>query len=165
LKTSVFFKAANIYVELHLKNGHIEVYDKPIKKLTALLPAEYCRIHKSYIVDTGQILKPSRLPGLKSNKNPAYYKHNENKPAAHKESGTPLSAGQVCKRRGIVYHHTAPSVKVPFTNPECSSQELSVPGGVFVLNFTGNYLYVLLHGFQLSAGFVPFRLRRKRTFY
>jgi DNA-binding LytR/AlgR family response regulator len=52
-----FFKAANIYVELHLSNGHIEVYDKLLKRLTALLPNRYCRIHKSYIVDTEQIEK------------------------------------------------------------------------------------------------------------
>jgi DNA-binding LytR/AlgR family response regulator len=58
-----FFKAANIYVELHLKNGHIEVYDKLIKKLTSLLPAQYCRIHKSYIVDTEQIEKIQILGG------------------------------------------------------------------------------------------------------
>ncbi|MBI2418317.1 MAG: response regulator transcription factor [Ignavibacteriales bacterium] len=46
-----YFKSANIYVELHLKDGHPVIYDKPIKMLGALLPPNYCRIHKQYIVN------------------------------------------------------------------------------------------------------------------
>lgn len=46
-----YFKSANIYVELHLKDGHTAIYDKPIKMLGALLPPKYCRIHKSFIVN------------------------------------------------------------------------------------------------------------------
>ena len=47
-----YFKSANIYVELHMKNDRIEIYDKPLKQLVPLLPSNYYRIHKSYIVDT-----------------------------------------------------------------------------------------------------------------
>ncbi len=50
-----YFKSANIYVELHLKDGHIEVYDKPLKQLVPLLPSNYYRIHKSYIVNIDSI--------------------------------------------------------------------------------------------------------------
>jgi two-component system, LytTR family, response regulator LytT len=50
-----YFKSANIYVELHLKNEHVEIYDKPIKHLVPLLPANYNRIHKSYIVNMESI--------------------------------------------------------------------------------------------------------------
>lgn len=52
-----YFKAANIYVELHLVDGHIAVYDKPIKQLAPLLPSNYCRIHKSFIVNVETIEK------------------------------------------------------------------------------------------------------------
>jgi two-component system response regulator LytT len=50
-----YFKSANIYVELHMKNDHVEIYDKPLKQLVPLLPANYFRIHKSYIVNTETI--------------------------------------------------------------------------------------------------------------
>lgn len=46
-----YFKSANIYVELYMKNGHVAIYDKSIKQLAPLLPSHYFRIHKSYIVD------------------------------------------------------------------------------------------------------------------
>jgi len=46
-----FFKSANIYTELHLNDGHVVIYDKPVKQLLPLLPANYCRIHKSYIIN------------------------------------------------------------------------------------------------------------------
>lgn len=68
-----FFKSDNIYVELHLKNEHIAIYDKPIKHLQPLLPANYFRIHKSYIVNLEAIEKIQTLGGgqyrviLKSN--------------------------------------------------------------------------------------------------
>jgi two-component system response regulator LytT len=52
-----YFKSANIYVELHLKDERIEIYDKPIKKIIPLLPSNYYRIHKSYIVNIDTIEK------------------------------------------------------------------------------------------------------------
>jgi DNA-binding LytR/AlgR family response regulator len=50
-----YFKSANIYVELHLKDKQIAIYDKPIKLLEPLLPANYYRIHKSYLVNIDTI--------------------------------------------------------------------------------------------------------------
>jgi two-component system, LytTR family, response regulator LytT len=50
-----YFRSANIYVELYLKDGHIVVYDKSIKQLGNLLSSNYFRIHKSYIVDVDTI--------------------------------------------------------------------------------------------------------------
>ncbi|QQS34755.1 MAG: response regulator transcription factor [Ignavibacteriales bacterium] len=50
-----YFKSANIYVELHLSNGHVVIYDKSIKQLIPLLPSNYLRIHKSFIVDRNKI--------------------------------------------------------------------------------------------------------------
>lgn len=57
-----YFKSSNIYVELYLKDGSVEVYDKSIKNLEMLLPENYCRIHKSYIIDTRTIEK-IKTPG------------------------------------------------------------------------------------------------------
>jgi DNA-binding LytR/AlgR family response regulator len=50
-----YFKSANIYVELHLKDNQKAIYDKPIKLLAPLLPANYFRIHKSFLVDIDTI--------------------------------------------------------------------------------------------------------------
>ena len=50
-----YFKSANIYVELHLKDGQLVIYDKSIKQLVQLLPSNYSRIHKSYVVDLEKI--------------------------------------------------------------------------------------------------------------
>lgn len=50
-----YFKSANIYVELHLKNKQISICDKSMKALTPLLPSNYFRIHKSFIIDINNI--------------------------------------------------------------------------------------------------------------
>ena len=50
-----YFKSANIYVELHLKDKQIAIYDKSIKLLEPLLPANYYRIHKSFLVNIDTI--------------------------------------------------------------------------------------------------------------
>ncbi|MDP3150794.1 MAG: LytTR family DNA-binding domain-containing protein [Ignavibacteria bacterium] len=60
-----YFKSANIYVELHLKDGHTVLYDKPIKQLVPLLPSNYYRIHKSYIVNMETIEAVQILGGGK----------------------------------------------------------------------------------------------------
>lgn len=60
-----YFKSANIYVELHLNDGHKVIHDKSIKQLIPLLPANYCRIHKSYLVDVGKIESIQTLGGGK----------------------------------------------------------------------------------------------------
>lgn len=60
-----YFKSANIYVELHLKDEHIVLYDKPIKQLLPLLSSNYYRIHKSYIVNKETIETIQTLGGGK----------------------------------------------------------------------------------------------------
>lgn len=50
-----YFRSANIYTELHLNDDHTVIYDKSIKQLIPLLPSNYSRIHKSYIVDLEKI--------------------------------------------------------------------------------------------------------------
>jgi two-component system response regulator LytT len=57
LKEVEFFKAANVYTELHLADGSIKIYDKSLKDLKKLLPSSYLRIHKSYMVDLGNVRK------------------------------------------------------------------------------------------------------------
>lgn len=52
-----FFRGANVYTELHLISGRVELYDKILKNLGSLLPSHYFRIHKSYIVDIDRIKK------------------------------------------------------------------------------------------------------------
>ena len=60
-----YFKSANIYVELHLQNDQSIIYDKSIKQLIPLLPSNYYRIHKSYIVDRDKIESIQSLGGGK----------------------------------------------------------------------------------------------------
>jgi two-component system response regulator LytT len=59
----LYFKSADVYVELHMKNKRIEIYNKLLKQLIPLLPSNYCRIHKSYIVDTDTIKELQTLGG------------------------------------------------------------------------------------------------------
>lgn len=60
-----YFKSANIYVELFLKDKQKVIYDKSFKQLAPLLSANYFRIHKSFIVDTGSIETIQTLGGGK----------------------------------------------------------------------------------------------------
>lgn len=55
LEDICYFKSANIYVELHLKNKQFSICDKSMKALTPLLPSNYFRIHKSFIIDINSI--------------------------------------------------------------------------------------------------------------
>jgi two-component system response regulator LytT len=57
LREVAYFKAANVYTELHLADGSIKIYDKSLKDLKKLLPSSYLRIHKSYVVDLGTVRK------------------------------------------------------------------------------------------------------------
>lgn len=60
-----YFKSANIYVELHLRNDQVVIYDKSIKQLIPLLPSNYYRIHKSFIVDRNNVESIQTLGGGK----------------------------------------------------------------------------------------------------
>lgn len=44
-----FIKAASIYSELVLLDGSVRIYNKPLNQLLKLLPAQFFRLHKSYI--------------------------------------------------------------------------------------------------------------------
>ena len=50
-----YFKSANIYVELHLNDKQITICDKSMKTLAPLLPPNYFRIHKSFIISINDI--------------------------------------------------------------------------------------------------------------
>jgi two-component system, LytTR family, response regulator LytT len=54
LETVRFFKGADDYVEIHLRDNSLELYGKSMDALMQLLPSHYFRIHKSYIVDLGK---------------------------------------------------------------------------------------------------------------
>lgn len=60
-----YFKSANIYIELHLFNDQVVIYDKSIKQLIPLLPSNYYRIHKSFIVDRNNVKSIQSLGGGK----------------------------------------------------------------------------------------------------
>lgn len=60
-----YFKSANIYTELYLKNDQTIIYDKSIKQLITLLPSNYYRIHKSFIVDRNNVESIQSLGGGK----------------------------------------------------------------------------------------------------
>jgi two-component system, LytTR family, response regulator LytT len=60
-----YFRSANIYTELHLNDDHTVIYDKCIKQLVPLLPSNYCRIHKSFIINLEKIETIQTLGGGK----------------------------------------------------------------------------------------------------
>ncbi|MDC8103416.1 MULTISPECIES: LytR/AlgR family response regulator transcription factor [Chryseobacterium] len=53
----IYIKGAGIYTELHLKDGRQELHDKSLELLQQLLPGEFERIHKSYLVNLSQAEK------------------------------------------------------------------------------------------------------------
>lgn len=46
-----YIKGAGIYSEIVLESGQTELHDKPLNRLLAILPSNFTRIHKSYIVN------------------------------------------------------------------------------------------------------------------
>jgi len=61
-----YIKGAGIYSELHLRDGRQELHDKSLDTLEQLLPpAEFARIHRSYIVSLQQTAKLLIEPGGK----------------------------------------------------------------------------------------------------
>ncbi|MEM7369488.1 MAG: LytTR family DNA-binding domain-containing protein [Bacteroidota bacterium] len=51
----MYIQGAGIYSELCFKDGNIELHNKSLDKLSSLLPPEFDRIHKSYIVNNTEI--------------------------------------------------------------------------------------------------------------
>ncbi len=50
-----FIKGADVYAELHLRNGTKELHDKTLNELSRILPDHFFRVHKSYIVDINSV--------------------------------------------------------------------------------------------------------------
>ncbi|MEM0992308.1 MAG: LytTR family DNA-binding domain-containing protein [Bacteroidota bacterium] len=51
VKAVIYIKGAGTYTELHLKNGTKAIHNKSLDKLQQLLPQQFERIHKSYLLD------------------------------------------------------------------------------------------------------------------
>lgn len=51
----LYFRAADVYVEVHLTDGHTELLSKSMDKLQQVLPPQFFRIHRSYIVKVSEI--------------------------------------------------------------------------------------------------------------
>jgi len=60
-----YIKGAGIYSEIVLKNGTTELYDKSLNKLDPILPSNFIRTHKSYIVNIQCVISFSALGGSK----------------------------------------------------------------------------------------------------
>jgi len=60
-----YIQADRMYVEAHLKNGRHEILNKSMNKLEKILPSEFMRIHRSYIVDIQEIEAYQHLGGGK----------------------------------------------------------------------------------------------------
>jgi len=61
----LYIKGAGIYAELFFKDGRKEIHNKNLDKLTQLLPANFDRIHKSYIINNQEIEELLVEPGSK----------------------------------------------------------------------------------------------------
>ncbi|GEJ43659.1 MULTISPECIES: LytTR family DNA-binding domain-containing protein [unclassified Chryseobacterium] len=61
----IYIKGAGIYTELHLNNGQQELHDKSLELLQQLLPGDFERIHKSYLVNLQQAEKILINPGTR----------------------------------------------------------------------------------------------------
>jgi two-component system response regulator LytT len=62
-----YVKGAGIYSEIVLKRGGIELHDKSLNRLDAVLPANFIRTHKSYIVNMQCVKNFSSLGGSRYN--------------------------------------------------------------------------------------------------
>ena len=55
VEETIYFKAAGIYVEVHLTGGGVEIIEKTMDRLEQILPPNYIRVHRSYLVDLNSI--------------------------------------------------------------------------------------------------------------
>jgi two-component system response regulator LytT len=56
----VFARGADDYAELHLTNREVHLHEKSLGTLELLLPSEFVRVHRSYVVNF------SRVRGLRT---------------------------------------------------------------------------------------------------
>lgn len=59
----LYIKGASNYSELYLKDGSTKMHSKSLNQLMALLPNDFERIHKSYIVPMSSAVKLQSSPG------------------------------------------------------------------------------------------------------
>ncbi|WP_400191640.1 LytR/AlgR family response regulator transcription factor [Hymenobacter sp. B81] len=51
----LYIQGAGIYSEIHLRNGTVELHDKPLHRLLDILPPAFVRVHKSYLVSIAEV--------------------------------------------------------------------------------------------------------------
>lgn len=65
IRKLAYIQGAGIYSELVFQEGRKEIHNKTLEKLSQLLPAQFDRIHKSYIVNNQLVRELSIQPGGK----------------------------------------------------------------------------------------------------
>ena len=65
VKDVLYIKGSGVYTELILNNGESELHDKSLEKLEQLLPENFVRIHKSYLVKMTEANRININPGSK----------------------------------------------------------------------------------------------------
>ncbi|CAM2070351.1 Response regulator transcription factor [Sulfidibacter corallicola] len=60
---AVYFKAAGIYVEVVLDNGHRELLCKTMDRLEQLLPPRFLRVHRSILVNLDHVFAHKHIGG------------------------------------------------------------------------------------------------------
>ncbi|MFC1724193.1 LytTR family transcriptional regulator DNA-binding domain-containing protein [candidate division KSB1 bacterium] len=51
LENVLYFKASRVFVEVNMSDGRMELIEKPLNRLEDILPDNFFRIHRSYIVN------------------------------------------------------------------------------------------------------------------
>jgi two-component system response regulator LytT len=59
----LYIRSSGHYSELHINNGKIELHEKSLESLLQLLPDDYFRVHKSFILSLERIVKLHKHPG------------------------------------------------------------------------------------------------------
>jgi DNA-binding LytR/AlgR family response regulator len=57
IENVAYIKASGNYSEIYTKDNQCFLHDKNLEKLLQLLPEQFSRVHRSYAVDTNQIVK------------------------------------------------------------------------------------------------------------